>query len=84
METITLYDYIQKRIKGVRRDNIVQDLLDDMEEDKELKGKTAQEIVNRIHWKGCDGAIEALGLLVKSYKQYCKAHNLQREQVSMR
>jgi len=84
MEVLKLFDYIQKRVNGKRNDSIVQDLVDDMARDKELKGKTGAEIVSHIRWKACTGAREALGKFLQSYKQYCKAHNYLPEQVSMR
>ena len=81
METLKLYDYIQIRVNGKRRDSIVQDLVDDMRRDKELAGKTGQEIVDRIRLRACSGAWEALGRFLNSYKTYCKTHNFQPESV---
>jgi len=84
METLKLYDYIQIRVNGNRRDGIVQDLVDDMRQDKELVGKTGQEIVNHICRLACVGAREALSRFLHSYKHYCVAHNFKHESVSMR
>jgi hypothetical protein len=84
METMTMYAYIKKRIKGPCRDSIVQDLIDDMARDNELEGKTAQEIVNHIRLRACDGAWEATKQFVQQYKQYCKQHNMEAEPVNYR
>lgn len=86
MGKLTFYEYIQKRMNGRMMDNIVTDLLVDISRDKEVKeGMTAQEIVNHIRWSGaCAGAMEALTILVKSYRLYCKQKGLEREDVTMR
>lgn len=86
MDKSTFYEYIQKRINGWMRDGIVYDLLVDISRDKEIKeGMTAQEIVNHIRWSGaCAGAMEALTILVKSYRLYCKKKGLEREEVTIR
>jgi hypothetical protein len=84
MEIMTMYAYIERRIKGPCRDSIVQDLIDDMARDKELEGKTAQEIVNHIRLRACDGAWEATKQFVQQYKQYCKKHNMEAEPVNCR
>jgi arginine utilization protein RocB len=84
METMTMYAYIKKRIAGRRTESIVQDLVDDMARDNELEGKTAQEIVNHIRLRACDGAWEATKQFVKQYKQYCKQHNMEAEPVNCR
>lgn len=81
MQELSLYNYIQIRVNGKRRYGIVQDLVDDMKEDKELNGKTGQEIVSHICWRACLGAREALGRLLSSYKAYCKSHDYQPENV---
>ena len=84
METLKLYDYIHIRVNGKRRHSIVQDLVDDMREDKELVGKTGQEIVSHICRLACSGAREALSRFLQSYKNYCAAHNFKHESLSMR
>lgn len=84
MKKMTLYAYIQKRINGRRRDSIVQDLIDDMKRDKELEGKTAQEIVNHIRWRVCSGAWDATKQFVQQYKQYCRKNGLEAETVTCR
>ena len=82
MEKMTLYAYIQKRINGPRRDSIMQDLIDDMANDEELKGKTAQEIVNHIRCKACFEAWFATTQFVQQYKKYCKKNGLEAETVN--
>jgi hypothetical protein len=84
METMTMYAYIMKRIEGRRTESIVQDLVDDMARDNELEGKTAQEIVNHIRLRACDGAWEATKQFVQQYKQYCKKHHMEAESVNCR
>lgn len=86
MDKFTFYNYIQKRMNGRMMDSIVTDLLEDISRDKEVKeGMTAQEIVNHIRWSGaCAGAMEALTILVKSYRLYCKQKGLEREEVTIR
>ena len=79
-----MYAYIQKRIAGRRTESIVQDLVDDMKCDKNLNGKTAQEIVNHIRLVACYGAWEATKQFVQQYKQYCKKHNVKAEPVNCR
>lgn len=82
MDKMTLYAYIQMRIAGRRTDSIVQDLIDDMRQDKALAGMTGAEIVSHIRWHGCMGAREALNRFLNSYKTYCKCHNLECEKTS--
>ena len=84
METMTMYCYILKRIEGRRTSSIVQDFIDDMARDKELEGKTAQEIVNHIRLVACDGAWDATKKFVQQYKRYCKKHNVKAETVNCR
>ena len=79
-----MYAYILKRIEGRRTESIVQDLVDDMKCDKDLNGKTAQEIVNHIRLVACYGAWEATKQFVQQYKQYCKKNNMQAEPVNCR
>ena len=79
---MTLYAYIQKRIAGRRTCGIVQDLIDDMERDKDLKGKTGVEIVFHISVRACFEAREALKRFISSYRQYCKAHGYQAERLN--
>lgn len=79
METLTLYAYIERRIKGKRTDSVVQDLIDDMALDREIPGMTGSQIVTHIVWSGCSEAVDALVTFVKSYKQYCRAHGYKPE-----
>ena len=81
---MTFHEFCERRFKMTRRCSIVQDLLDDMKRDPELKGMTAQEIVYHIRYRNhcCDGCYEALKRLVAQYIQYCKRNNLEREPIS--
>lgn len=79
-----MYAYIHKRIEGRRTHSIVQDLIDDMRCDKNLAGKTAQEIVNHIRLLACDGAWDATKKFVQQYKRYCKKNNVKAEPVNCR
>ena len=81
MEKLSLYAYIQQRIAGRRTDSIVQDLIDDMKQDKELAGKTGAEIVSHIRWRACSGALEALNRFLKSYRHHCKVHEYEPEKL---
>ena len=86
MDKFTFYEYIQKRMDGWMRDGIVTDLLVDISHDKEInEGMTGQDIVNHIRRSGaCSGAREALNILVKSYRLYCRKKGLEREDVTIR
>ena len=84
MKEMTLYNYIQMRIKGKHTLSIVQDLIDDMKSDKELEGLNAQEIVEHIRIRACEGAWEALKRFIQQYKQYCKRNNIEHEPVTCR
>ena len=86
MEKMTFYAFCERRFKMTRRCSIVQDLIDDMKRDPELKGMTAQEIVYHIRYRNhcCDGCWKALIRLVAQYKQYCKRNELQVEEVTLR
>ena len=84
MKELTLYDYIQIRINGKRTDSIVQDLIDDMKRDEVLKDCAGWEIVRHIQRHACVGCLEALSRFLSSYRQYCKRHGYQCEEVSIR
>lgn len=72
MKKLTLYQYFKLRAKESSDVGTVQDLIDDMKRDKELKGKSGAEIVNRICFLGDVWAQDALREFVQAYKTFCE------------